>query len=77
MNEPRAPLGHDVLTPWFPEGVKPVRKGTYERKCGEHSTSYSNWTGVFWSVLRKNVEPDELANVRSVFQELPWRGLHE
>lgn len=51
-------------TEWYPEDVRPVRKGYYEVKCFLCDAHY--WTGKEWRV-------DRLAS--SDTYPLPWRGL--
>lgn len=71
---PRTPAGHDVMTPWFAEGVKPVRKGNYQRQMLS-GIAYSYWTGKFWGMLKVSPEPSPFDSERGPTQELPWRGL--
>lgn len=49
------------LTPWFPKGVKPVRKGVYIASMAGNNF-YRYWNGKWWSNgvfdLEKNGWPD-------------------
>jgi hypothetical protein len=68
---PKRPLGHDVLTPWFPGGVKPARKGVYQRRM-HTGVAYSYWTGRHWGLYTGEPVVEER---RSAIQECEWRGM--
>lgn len=64
------------LTPWFPETVKPARKGVYETEIAGRSPlrGYSLWTGKNWSDTCACVET-AAANKTHGWPSKKWRGL--
>ena len=63
-----------ALTPWFPEGTKPVHQGVYQTS---DKTTYQYWDGECWgycaSEPAKAMSPSEYA--KGTFQNPIWRGL--
>ena len=76
---------NEELTPWFPDTVKPVRKGVYLIKEGglcEGMTLYSYFDGEKWGWFSKYME-DALSEYMGsgdftndgLYEGLVWRGL--
>lgn len=70
------------LTPWFPEDVKPVRRGVYETEFsirdGLPWAGYSMWTGRRWCNQRNSVGRAKAAARHGddgAAQDKRWRGL--
>lgn len=62
-----------MMTEWYPEHIKPVRAGVYERKIFDNPT-YSLWNGKFWCSYCATVYYASTDRSRSFFQHAPWRG---
>jgi hypothetical protein len=62
-------------TAWYPESVKPVHLGIYERDLFENGPTYSRWDGKFWFSCWGSVEDAANSKTRSLYQSLKWRGL--
>jgi hypothetical protein len=65
------------LTDWFPEKIKPVRKGIYQVKVyAPDNVGYAYWLGACWAPV---CHSEEAALKFSVYvgtkQSLAWRGL--
>ena len=65
------------LTPWFNYIVKPVRKGIYERKFHGRQSHWSRWNGKHWCLFCGTREAAAKETMKSMYQNLPWRGLAE
>jgi hypothetical protein len=60
------------LTPWFPDDVRPVRIGLYQRDYGGYDLSPDFWDGRRWQLCGIDGEPFAMSR-----KPLPWRGLAE
>lgn len=67
------------LTDWFPEDVKPVRKGVYERDYRHSGMEFQFclWNGKCWGEGCRTVRLAEQSRLASLWPDLPWRGLAE
>jgi len=68
-------------TEWFPGGVKPIRKGVYERMYRVGKTQiyrFNNWNGIFWGMSSFNPhDAAKFGDEEAPNQSLFWRGLTE
>jgi hypothetical protein len=69
------------LTPWFPAGVQPVRKGMYETRAAlpedrYRLPQYQRWDGTHWLAWASDFEAAaQLSRDVSFRQKPEWRGL--
>ncbi|WP_446333613.1 hypothetical protein ACRHQP_00735 [Burkholderia pseudomallei] len=64
----------DMLTEWFPENIKPVHIGLYQRYYGDDLTEIPDyWDGSRWWICAE----DGNIVTKSGGLSLPWRGLKE
>jgi hypothetical protein len=70
-------IGDDMLTEWFPPGLKPVHDGLYETHVNDPSQiTWSIWRG-YWTPASSDLEwvLDEEFCGESNWQHRSWRGL--
>lgn len=61
-------------TPWFPDMVKPVRRGRYQTQCSI-GIGFSYWNGERWSNQRHRLEDIRTGHTKGAMQDKQWRGL--
>lgn len=65
-----------AVTEWFPDTVKPRRKGIYQIKTSDHEYQYSWFDGKYWNYLRESrYEAYKNRMYLSWSQNREWRGL--
>lgn len=69
-------MADKARTPWFDSGVKPARRGVYERDIGTIGIRWSYWNGKFWGGFA-NIFSHAVQNRYSEtgHPDARWRGL--
>jgi hypothetical protein len=66
------------LTEWYSGDQKPVRAGPYKRMSFTGFIGYSYFDSCVWSLMFGTPEHAEASrHERSIFQNLPWRGIEK
>jgi hypothetical protein len=65
-------------TEWYPENIKPARKGLYETRIeGSWDSTWSVWSGNHWAKASEDANWAVVYGIHgeSHWQDRQWRGL--